>query len=258
MKRRLGVVANCIVGGDGTQNLKRIKDNGFEAFFASQEQYTRPVVSALKEQAEKLGLYFDFIHGPFFGLNGLWSAEETPPLIAQIRESIDAADEARVKTVVVHASSGWTPPPVSDRGLQRFDGLVEYAEKKNVILAFENLRKLGNLACLLDRYENNAHVRFCYDCGHAHCFTMNVPFLDFYGDKLVCTHIHDNHGVRGEDEHLLPFDGNIDYAPVIRGFDRAGFAGTLMLETTNERYGDMTPDEFLKTAYERIERISKL
>mgnify|MGYP003312877112 CR=1 FL=1 len=79
-----------------------------------------------------------------------------------IIESIDSASACEVKSVVLHVSSGWKEPFVNDLGISRYDALVDYAEKKGVTLAFENLRMLGNLACLMDRYEDRQNVRFCY------------------------------------------------------------------------------------------------
>lgn len=261
MKRKLGIPSECLIGKSSVDNLDRIKDHGFEAFFSGRYQIHETV--ALKEKAEKLGLSFDFIHGPFGNINDFWT-QEFPEIFQKLKTSVDGAAAAEVETVIVHVSSGWTPPPVCDVGLRNFDTLVDYAEEKGVKLAFENLRKLGNLACLLERYENRPSVGFCYDCGHEHCYTAIVPFLDFYGERVLCTHIHDNFGrdfsdpTANGDIHLLPFDGNIDFTRMMRGLDKANFTGTLMLEVHNKNYAEWTDDTFLKEAFARIERISKL
>ena len=118
----------------------------------------------------------------------------------------------------------------------------------------------------MERYEKIPEVGFCYDAGHEHCYTRTVHYMDLYADRLFCTHIHDNHGREKDDwsdpdEHLLPFDGNIDYADMMRRLDEAGFAGTLMLEIYDHRspaYREMGNEAFLRTAFERIQRISKL
>ena len=264
MQRKLGIVADCIVGKNPVDTLEKIKAHGFECFFSGAHIYDQKNVAALQEKAQKLGLDYEFIHGPFDNINEMWTSQETPHVFTEMCKAIDSASMFGIKTVIAHVSSGFTPPPVNDLGLFRFDAWVEYAEKKGVILAFENLRKLGNLACLFDRYEDKTQaVRFCYDCGHEHCYTINVPFLEFYGDKLICTHIHDNFGkneqrVDGGDLHLLPFDGDIDYQKMMRGLNGAKYQGSLMLEVFNTDYQNMTEDEFISSAYERIKKISLL
>ena len=180
-----------------------------------------------------------------------------------MKSSIDSAAAAGVPIVVVHVSSGWFPPQICDLGFARFDGIVEYAISKGVKVAFENLRKFGNHAAIMERYEKISEVGFCYDCGHEHCYTETVDFLSIYGKRTFCTHIHDNPGrdkedvLKDTDYHLLPFDGNIDYADMMTRIEKTGYTGSLTLEVTKENiYKEMSDDDFLGTAYERILKIS--
>lgn len=265
MKRRLGITCDCIMQNNPVDTLDLIKDVGFDCFFAEREDMK--TVSAIKNKAEKLSLDFEFIHAPFSGCNTLWqTGEDYLPLFRRIQGCIDSASANGVKTVILHVSSGWNPPPVNDSGLARFDELVAYAASKNVNVAFENLRKLGNLSCLLERYEHTPNVGFCLDCGHEHCYTKTVPFMDLFGDRLLCTHIHDNFGktddpTAWDDLHYLPFDGDVDYEKLIRKMDEYGYKGSLMLEVFNDRkpeYAAWSAERFIRTAFERIQKISLL
>ncbi|MBE5731801.1 MAG: sugar phosphate isomerase/epimerase [Clostridiales bacterium] len=263
MERKLGIVSECIAGEAPIDTLDRIKNAGFDTFFTG--YIDKNTVSALVNKADKLGLECEFIHAPFKGINYMWTPGlDYLPVFDGMKESIDTASECGIKTIITHVSSGWNAPQVCDMGLARYDAIVEYAMRKNVNVAFENLRKLGNLACLMDRYENVKNVTFCYDCGHEHCYTAIVPFLDFYGKKLTCTHIHDNHGrdwnnpLADGDEHLLPFDGTVDYKVMMDKLNKAQYSGSLMLEVFNAKYQHMTPDEFVADCYARIKKISQL
>ena len=181
MQRQLGIHSGCIQNADPAQTLSIIKDAGFDCFFS--DRYDEKSVSKQKNQAVKLGLDFSFIHAPFMGCNHFWLAgDDYKPLFDAITSTIDVASKNEIKAVITHVSSGFTPPPVNDIGLQRFDALVEHAQRRGVILAFENLRKLGNLACLMDRYENNPFVKNCYDCGHEHCYTVHLPFVEIFNN----------------------------------------------------------------------------
>ena len=166
--------------------------------------------------------------------------------------------------VICHISASWFPPEICDIGLERYDRLVEYAGGKGVKIAFENLRKIGNVAYFADRYEGADNVVFCYDCGHEHCYTQTVCFPDIFRDRMAYTHIHDNFG-RSKDDyygdpdlHLMPFDGEIDYSRVVRKLDEYGYEGSLTLEVSNSVYPDESRESFIARAYDAIIRISHM
>ena len=268
MNRKLGMNADCLRGISTVDALPLIKAAGFESFFVGthrDEQYE--AIPAIKAEADRLGLTFEFIHGPFAGIIDMWlPGMDYLTVFEGLKRSIDVAAANGVPAVITHVSTKWNAPMVNDLGLARYDELVLYAKEKGVILAFENLRMLGNLACLVDRYAKMDNVKFCYDCGHEHCFTKSVRWMDIFRFNTYCTHIHDNHGREWDDlespvdEHLLPFDGNYDYEQMMRKLDEYNYTGSLMLEISHkkEAYAHLTVEEFLATAYERIKKISEM
>ena len=50
-------------------------------------------------------------------------------------------------------------------------------------------------------------------------------------DRLFGVHIHDNH--RGEDEHLVPGEGTIDWPSVLKALNDVGYENVFMLECVN-------------------------
>lgn len=267
MNRRLGMNVGALRAPQ-LEGLEIMKTAGFDCFFSGSFHYDE--VAALKERADALELEFEFIHGPFQGpggINAMWlSGVEYRQLFNDMKESIDSAAACGVPIVVIHVSSGWNAPQLNDLGLSRYDELVLYAAEKGVKLAFENLRKLGNVSYFVDRYERLPHVGFCFDCGHEHCYTPNVCWPDIFTTQLLCTHLHDNHGpakegaVEREDEHLLPFDGTYDFRRMIRKLDEYGYTGSLMMELSQSKpqYEHMTPREFAAEAYARVKKMSML
>ena len=266
MKRKLGISCNCIKDEDPLNTLDMIKQVGFDCFFVS-TGVEKSKINEIAVKGKKLGLDFEFIHAPFKNINNLFMpGMDYKGIMNGIKESIDAAAENNVPSVITHVSSGWNPPELTDLALSRFDEIVNYAEQKGVTLAFENLRMIGNLAYLCDRYRNCDNVRFCYDNGHEYCYTKTVSWIDIFGRKIITTHIHDNFG-RGEervgdpDLHLLPFDGDFNYEKMIRKLDEYGYEGPLCLEISNKvkpEYLEMKPIDFIKTAFERIKKISEM
>lgn len=266
MKRKLGIIASCCMPAMGElEALPEIKAAGFDCFFTG--LYKREDIAALRKRADEVGLEFETIHAPFANINAMWlPGMSYLDVYDKMEQSIDSAAEFGIPTVVTHLSSGWNAPEITELGLSRFDELVIRAEKRGVTLAFENLRKIGNLAYIADRYENMKHVGFCYDWGHEHCYTKTVDWMDIYCRRVACTHIHDNHG-RGEtktgdpDQHLLPFDGTVDYAHIMRKIEQYGYEGPLTLEvgmSATEEYQKMTPRAFLDECYARVKKISEL
>ena len=262
MKRKLGIISECIRGNDPLDTLDLLKQAGYDCYFTGLQDMEQ--VCALVKKGNALGLSCESIHAPFGGINNMWLAGmDYLTVMNGMKNAIDIAAKAGIPVVVAHVSSGWAAPEITELGLARFDELVLYATEKKVTIAFENLRKVGNLAYFADRYEKMEYVRFCYDFGHEHCYTKFVCWMDIFRRKLAATHIHDNLG-RGEeavgspDLHLLPFEGNVDYARIMRKLDEYDYTGSLILEVSNDRHPDMTPEAFLATCYERLKKLSEM
>ena len=263
MKRKFGIEFECLKYKDLSNDtvLNMIKEAGFDSTFSN--KFDMAEVTDIKNKAAVLGIDVEFLHAPFRGVNDFWCAgSDYLPLKKNIIASIDSAAANGIPVVVMHVDSGWNPPKICDTGLNRFDDLVEYADKKGVKIAFENIRNFGTLSAMMQRYRDLDTVGYCYDCGHEHCYTETVRFTDLFGPKILCTHIHDNVGKDGRDDpddHLMMFDGNIDYADMMARLRAVGYEGTLTVELEkNSKYDHMTDEEYLKNAYERIVKISKL
>lgn len=264
MERKLGIVCECLPGVARTDALPLMAAAGFNCFFT--ELIDEKAVAELREKGDRLGLTLDFIHAPFRGINDFWKNNlDYLDLYNRTKQAIDAAAGCGCNMIVMHLSSGWTAPPITDIGLSRFDALVEYAGEKGVRIAFENIRKFGVLAAMMERYERVPHVGFCYDCGHEHCYTEDIRYLETFGKRLFCTHIHDNYGRDKEkpmtdaDYHLLVGDGNLDFAQMMREINAVDYSGTLILEVGKKApYEELSNEAYLKMAYDRLKAISEL
>lgn len=133
-------------------------------------------------------------------------------------------------------------------GLERFKTICEYAKEKGVKVAFENTKLKGYLEFILSNI-TYSNVGVCFDSGHYHCHFKDE--FDFYKfkDRILCVHIHDNFGE--SDEHLIPFDGNLEYNKVIEGLKIANYSGDMILELCyRNNYLDISSLEFYKKGYE--------
>ena len=74
-------------------------------------------------------------------------------------------------------------------------------------------------------------VGICLDTGHAFLQGDLPDAIETVGGELVTTHVHDNRG-KGDD-HLVPFDGTIDWPTALMSFQKVGYDGVIMFELDN-------------------------
>ena len=264
--RKLGMCVPMANGGDIFDKMSVIKGTGFDTCFFS--WYPETDFSAIKHHADSIGLEIETIHAPFGKANSMWdeSTNEGDYFTEELKKSIRAAGNNGIPYVIIHVCMGNDAPISSRIGLARFEKLVVEAEKYGVKLAFENLEFPRLTALILDYFKCDT-VGFCYDTGHENCFTPGYKFLPMFGDRLFCTHIHDNLSTRiGEpyyrnDLHKIPFDGIIDFESICKDIKKTGYTGSLMLEVCYggpNHYGDISFKEFVEKSYASAIRLRKL
>lgn len=254
--RKIGINMHAMPGLTDEEYIKKIVDLGFSTtFYGPVEVKHQEKVATLMA---KHNIECENLHSPFDHINDIWlDYEGGERMLAELKSCVDHCLIANAPTMVVHMSSGNTPPPITDIGRARYEQLVEYAIKKNVRIAFENLRKTANFAWAMETFENEPMVGFCWDCGHEACYLPDKEFMPWYGKRLICTHIHDNCGEKDADEHLLPFDGVVDFERFAEHIRQSGYTGSLMLEVGNliHRYDNLSAEEFLGKASNIAKRL---
>ena len=101
------------------------------------------------------------------------------------------------------------------------------------------------------------YLKVCYDSGHDHFHYSDTFDFEKYKDKIAVTHIHDND--QDEDEHLLPFDGTIDWNSLMEKFENINYNGVLACEA-HLRYGYQIakPKVFFNEAYKRMNILNNM
>ncbi len=259
-----------------SEQLNLVKNAGFDAFaFDREKQADSAETEALAEKAAKLGLGFEYIHAPFYGMDDVWHGDDE---LAQImlKDILATVDDCRgfdVPYAVVHAIIGMDNCTPTETGLKRLETVIDYAVKKDVILAFENTEGEMYLEAIFNRFADVPNVRFCYDSGHEMCYNYKQDMLSKYGKCLAVTHLNDNLGMTGDeltfldDSHLLPFDGIADWEDMAKRLRNCGYNGTLSFETIskgrpnrndNAIYYGLTDEEYIKKAYEKAVQLRAL
>ncbi len=238
-------------GGASELNIERqielMTENGFSHTFIMGD--SPHLTGALVDKVKRAGISFDTLHAPFDGINAMWKVGENgEEMLSRLLACVERCADFDIPVAVVHLSSGRPAPVISDIGNSRFARLIETAAKKNITLAFENQRFIANLASILEQHKT---VGFCWDVGHEGCFTKGIRFMPLFGDRLTAVHIHDNHHLADEDEHLIPYDGITDFDMVAQTLAHYRFCGTVMLEvfrSESDKYDLLTPEDYYRRA----------
>ena len=216
-------------------------------------------------QARACGLEVINVHAPFDEVNHIWedSAEGRQMFEGFLRCLEDCA-RFEIPTTVMHADRGRNPPPVGGIGLERWAALIRRAEELGVNIAVENLRTaqaIGRAQMLLERFDS-PRFGFCYDSGHWHARYRECDWLKRWPQRLMALHLHDNHGGETrnhDDQHLLPFDGTLDWPAQMEAIAATGYQGPVNIEIARKtRYKLCRRRKFLMRAFERAVKLEGL
>ena len=249
---KFGIEFDTVLKIPYTEQAKMIKEHGFDATFIGLEaENLGEIVDALHQY----DIEIESCHAPFDGINNMWLAGEAGDrMYERLTNSIDACAKYNIPVVVVHLSSGMTPPRMNDIGFERYDRLMQYAREKGVIVAYENIRKLDNVAYMMENYPD---AGFCWDVGHEACYMNGMEFMPLFGKRMVAIHFHDNTGIYDEDKHWLPYDGVIDMDRAARHFAKSGYQKSLMLEVHQRSAGIPCLEEFYNRAQAAANRFAE-
>ena len=167
---------------------------------------------------------------------GAASATARERALDECRRTLAVAAQVPYDYLVVHLGvpDAYAPPSGDNHResvLRSVDVLRAAAEGSGVTLAMEVIpNRLSTAAELVRLIEEHdlTDVGICLDVGHARLQGDVVDAIETVAGYLVTTHVHDNRG--RTDDHLMPFDGVIDWPTTLMAFQKVGYAGALMLE----------------------------
>lgn len=229
------------------EQIACMKKYGFTGTFIMADN---PRLGEAVQMCREAGIVMENLHAPFKYINNIWlDSREGEQMLADLLQSVDNCAKYDIPLLVVHLSSGDFPPPINPLGMHRFRMLMAYAKEKNVQIAFENQRKLSNLALAFEELED---ALFCYDTGHESVLCLlGIEFMPLFGKRLAALHVHDNHCVHNADEHMIPGDGLIDFDRKAAQIAAVGYEGTMMLELIAKNFDSyiaMGPDAYYAKA----------
>ncbi len=144
--------------------------------------------------------------------------------VDEIKRALDLAEELPFRYLIQHLGSSRddADPRRFDAAFNSLEHLNIFAKQRGVTIALENtpgeLATPANLTQFIDD-TGLTNLRLCFDIGHAHLAGGVLPSFEAMRQLVVSAHIHDNHGEK--DEHLLPYEGTIDWKAALEALASA-------------------------------------
>jgi len=244
--------------------IGQIREGGFNALevFCSRAHFdyaTRQEVRAMAGLLEANHIKLDSLHAPT-SKDSSTTRESGQPLsvcevekvrrieaMDEFKRAIDVSEDLPFSRMVLHmgGSRETADPRKRDAAFSTLEHLVLHAHHAGVTLAVENTTsEMGDPAYLRAFVEETrlTGLRFNFDVGHANL--SDLPAEERVAksfaplkELVVSLHLHDNHG--DKDEHLLPYEGSIDWGatvPVLKSARNADSALPVVLEL-KEKFG---------------------
>lgn len=175
----------------------------------------------------------------------------------EIKRAIEIAERLPFRYLVLHLGL-----PDEDYDQNKFDAaftsiehLKVFAKARGVRVLLENIpNKLSTPERLVHfiKYTRLDDLKVCFDTGHAHMGDGVQPAFQTLKDLIASTHVHDNR--REKDDHLLPFDGGIDWKQTIQDFRTVDGQFPILFELRN--YGpEVTTFARLREVMEKLEAV---
>jgi sugar phosphate isomerase/epimerase len=175
--------------------------------------------------------------------------------VDEVKRALEIAERVPFRFLVQHLGRGHQSMDSRsvDAAFNSLEHLVIFAKERGVTIALENTpSELGSPESL-DHLIKETHLRdlkFCFDIGHAHIEEGVEKSFDIMRDRIVTAHIHDNHG--DKDEHLLPFEGTIDWEAALQAFAAMPQPPDLVLELKEQPGGKPSLDK-IREAFDKLE-----
>ena len=223
-------------------HLLEIAAHGFKAaeLFASRlhiDYHNPSVVADVQQWLTAAGLELGSVHAPTMEMS-LASADavERDAAVAETERALFVARRIPFSAFVVHLGRPRTDRVQGgtnrDAARRSMEALAKSAQPLGVRIAIEvipnDLSRAASLAHLLDDGIDAPNVGICLDTGHARLEGDVPDAIEVVSGHLMAVDIHDNRG--RTDDHLVPFDGGIDWPSALTTVQKVGYDGALTFE----------------------------
>jgi sugar phosphate isomerase/epimerase len=196
-------------------------------------------IKELKKRAKKNKVKILSVHAPS-GIDISATDEwERVRSVREVEKGIVIASRVGADYIVVHPGEEISDYDTQMKMVKRsFDEIIEFSEEWGVLVLVENLppHKIGfdlNEIKNIIGWYNKGDIGCCLDTSHLNlCEIKMSDAINLLNEYIINVHVSDNQGE--QDDHTLPYKGEIDWEDFIAGLKSIDFNGTLCFELMKE------------------------
>ncbi len=180
--------------------------------------------------------------------------------VDEMKRAMELAESIPFRYLVMHMGTGREPLDGrhQDAAFNSLEYLVIFAKQRDVTIALENTPgELSAPEALVDflRQTRLHDLRLCFDVGHAQLGDGVEAGFGKMSQLVVTTHVHDNRGEH--DDHLVPFEGSIDWEKAVRALRSAPVELPIVFELKEPAQGGWNGVlDRAAAAFERLEKLA--
>jgi sugar phosphate isomerase/epimerase len=261
----------------GREQLAEIASHGFETIdlFAirTHTDYSNPAAIAdLQQWLAEARLTLHAVHAPVadsiaagrlvspLSLASADAAARTRAL-EEVERALHIARRIAFGVLIVHiglprSDSADAAMNSRDAARRSLEALHAAAEPLGVRIAIEvlpnELSRPGSLVHFVEDVVDASGVGICLDLGHAQMDGDAVDAVETVSEHLLAVEVHDNRG--RSDDHLVPFEGTIDWPSTLTTIQKVGYEGPLTFELKSRGPVRDTLERAVR-ARQRMERL---
>jgi sugar phosphate isomerase/epimerase len=176
--------------------------------------------------------------------------------VDEVKRALEVAERIPFRYLIQHLGHGRqsADPRKLDAAFSSLEQLSVFAKARGVTIALENTTDELGAPASLQHFIADTHLhdlRLCFDTGHAHFEDGVEVSFDAMRERVATTHIHDNHGEK--DEHLLPYEGTIDWDAALAAIATAPQPVAFVLELAEQPGGAPTLDQ-IRSTFDKLEK----
>jgi len=194
-------------------------------------------------ELKKFSLHPYSIHAPIDSGQSIFSPDELEreKALKEAEKVIDALARIGGELLVVHPGVR----EIANRKIQlevslaSLRQILNFCQKHNIRLALENMCP-GEIGSRVEDLEYllaglSSAVGICLDTGHAYLNDNLFELIENLRERIIHLHIQDTH--KGSDEHLIPFQGKINWRKFMHKLKEIGYQGIFMMELRERESG---------------------
>lgn len=199
----------------------------------------------IKAYAAEKGMTFVQAHA--YGTNPFSDQQTYDDVVKKVTRGIEVCQVLGIPNIVIHPGDGkeMEKEEFDTRNKEFFGEFIPTLEKTGVNMLIENSSKsLRDRYCMDTAEELKAFIelmdhpqfKVCWDTGHANLEGGQYEHIVALGDLLAGIHISDNLGE--DDNHMMPYQGTVNYDEVLSALVKIGYKGAFTFECdSNLIYG---------------------